>query len=72
MACAPYIGTNGRDVMELAVYITGDGFSILEKYPAPERAINGIFQVFSLKVSKAIFQIENSTRPNKNHWHWAF
>ena len=35
LACAPYIGTNGRDVMELAVYITGDGFSILEKYPAP-------------------------------------
>jgi len=57
LACAPYIGTNGRDVMELAVYITGDGFSILEKYPAPERAINGIFQVFSLKVSKAIFSI---------------
>ena len=53
LACAPYTGSNGRDVMELAVYITGDGFNILEKYPVPERSINGIFQVFSLQVSTA-------------------
>lgn len=68
LACAAYTGSNGRDAMELAVYITGDGYNILEKYPAPERALNGIFQVFSLKVSKATFQFKNSTRRNINRF----
>lgn len=50
LACAPYTATLKRPYMELAVYVLGDDFSILTKYPTPETSIYGIFMTFSLNV----------------------
>ncbi len=50
LACVPYTGTVGRDIMELAVYITGQGWAILGKYPIPKSSMSGIFEIFSVKV----------------------
>lgn len=36
--------------MELAVYVLGDEFSILDKYPNPETSAYGIFMTFSYNV----------------------
>ena len=38
--------------MDLAVYITGEGWGILQNYPIPKSSIYGIFETFSLKVSQ--------------------
>ena len=39
-----------RESMELAVYLLGDEFGILGKYPIAETSIYGIFMIFSLNV----------------------
>lgn len=53
LACAPFSGSAGYDVMELAVYVLGDAFGIFVKYPKSHIAIDGPIKVFSLYVSES-------------------
>ena len=50
LGLAPF--TVKRGILDLAVYIIGDGFGMLVKYPMPRTAIDGPIKVFSLYVCK--------------------
>jgi len=46
-----FSGAAAHDILELAIYVLGDQFGILVKYPTQETAIDGPTRVFSLPVS---------------------
>lgn len=50
IACAAFSGVAANDVVELAVYITQDGYGILTKYPESRIATDGPIKTFSLNV----------------------
>ena len=45
--------TMKRGILDLAVYIVGDGFGMLVKYPMPQTKIDAPIRVFSLYVGSA-------------------
>ncbi len=47
LACAAFVGVADHDILELSVYLTGDGFGVLGKYPLPKISIYGIAKTFS-------------------------
>jgi len=42
--------TMKHGILDLAVYVVGDGFGMLVKYPMPQTKIDAPIQVFSLYV----------------------
>lgn len=39
-----------KDIMDMAIYINGDSFGMVTKYPMPREATDGPIRVFSLNV----------------------
>ena len=50
LACTPFTGYTGYDIMELAVNVLGDGYGIFIKYPEPETQIIGPIMTLSFHV----------------------
>ena len=51
LACTPFTGKTGMEVMKLAVYLLGDESCLLVNFPEIKPATDGTLNTFSLSVS---------------------
>lgn len=56
IACTVFSGVLGYEIFDLAIYIGGNGFGILTRYPNPETSNYGHVMIFSQNVINKLIE----------------